>query len=221
MYFINQAVWYLGNLNKRPGHITSFALVCCLLLSASFAKADTFSEPGNIVNELHYHLIEAMRNTESLGYEGRYDKLEPVISSRFDTPLIAKVILSRYWDMLDAEKRSKFIALFNKLSVATYASRFDSYSGEQFVEISREKLKRGRLLVKTELQRVDKKPVKLDYLMHEKDGKWYIISVIANGVNDLSLKRAEYAAVIKDKGYEALIEDVSAKIRDMENEANS
>ena len=36
--------------------------------------------------------------------------------------------------------------------------------------------------------------------------KWRIISVIANGINDLSLKRAEYAAIIKKDGIEVLME---------------
>ncbi len=60
--------------------------------------------------------------------------------------------------------------------------------------------------------------MKLDYLMHQKDGQWLIISVIANGINDLSLKRAEYATVIKDKEFQGLVEDVASKITDMEKE---
>ena len=118
---------------------------------------------------------------------------------------------------MDDVQKADFINLFKRLSVATYASRFDDYSGESFVELSTEKLKKGRLLIKTELQRPDDEPVKLDYLMHEKDGQWMIISVIANGVNDLSLKRAEYATVIKNKGFQGLVVDVAGKIADMEN----
>ena len=87
---------------------------------------------------------------------------------------------------------------------------------ESFVELSAEKLKKGRLLIKTELQRQDDKPVNLDYLMHQKDGQWKIISVIANGVNDLSLKRAEYATVIKDNGFDGLVAEVGRKISEME-----
>ncbi len=34
-------------------------------------------------------------------------------------------------------------------------------------------------------------------------GKWKIISVIANGINDLSLKRADYSAIIKERGFDA------------------
>jgi hypothetical protein len=35
-------------------------------------------------------------------------------------------------------------------------------------------------------------------------------------VNDLSLKRAEYAAVIKEKGYNGLVTDISSKIVGLE-----
>jgi phospholipid transport system substrate-binding protein len=169
-----------------------------------------------IVTTLHEKLLIIMQGSSELEYKGRYNEIESTVNSNFDAPLIAKVIMSRYWRKLDDTQKIDFIDLFKRLSVATYASRFDGYSGENFVEVSTEMLKKGRLLIKTELQRPHDVPVHLDYLMHEKNGQWLIISVIANGVNDLSLKRAEYATVIKDKGFDGLVEDVANKIKDME-----
>jgi phospholipid transport system substrate-binding protein len=177
-----------------------------------------YAEANMVVETLHEKLLYIMQNAESLGYQGRYGEVQDVVTSSFDAALIAKVIMSRNWKELDETQQTEFIDLFKRLSVATYASRFDGYSGENFVELSTEMLKKGRLLIKTELQRPDDEPVKLDYLMHQKDGQWLIISVIANGVNDLSLKRAEYATVIKDKEFQGLVEDVASKITDMEKE---
>lgn len=196
--------------------ITIFAAAPVLGQSLEIDQSDA----GKVVGELHQALIDVMQNAKTLGYQGRYDRLYPVISSIFDTPLIVQVILSRYWKDLDELQQQNFIDLFRHLSVATYASRFDSFDGEQFTEVSRHELKKGRLLIKTQLLRPNDDTVNLDYLVHEKDGKWYIISVIADGVNDLSLKRAEYASVIKDKGFEGLISDIRTKIHDMENEVD-
>lgn len=176
-----------------------------------------YAQAHAIVNTLHEKLLYIMQNSEKLSYQGRYTEIQETVTSSFDAGLIAKVILSRYWNKLDETQQTEFINLFKRLSVATYASRFDGYGGENFVELSTEMLKKGRLLIKTELQRPDDKPVKLDYLMHQKDGQWLIISVIANGVNDLSLKRAEYATVIKDRKFQGLVEDVANKIIEMEN----
>ena len=197
----------------------------CLISDSDLASA------SRIVQQLHDTLLTAMRNAENLGYRGRYDLLSPVISSNFNTPLITRTILGhRYWDELSDEQTREFIDLFLQLSIATYADRFDSYSGENFMEIERKALPlRGkcppaegkeeparRIIIKTELQQVDDDPVRLEYLQQYIDGKWYIITVIADGVNDLSLKRGEYTDVIKSKGFAGLVDEIKIKIKDME-----
>lgn len=197
----------------------------CLLLfavplAAAGADADAANEaadPGHVVHILHDKLVEAMKTSAQLGYAGRYRELEPIVAASFDTPLIVKVILSRYWDELKDEQKNAFIALFGKLSTATYASRFKDYDGEQFVEVAREELKNERMMIRTELRRPDESPVKLDYLLQrDEKGQWLIINVIADGVSDLSLKRAEYAVVIKERGFDSLVEDIEKKIKQFE-----
>lgn len=181
------------------------------------ATGAQFDEPAAVVSHLHNTLLSVMQQAGDLGYAGRYRILEPIITEAFDTPLIVKVILSSHWGELDAGQQTDFTELFRRLSIATYASRFAGFDSETFTEISREALNRGRLLIKTELRRPNNKPVRLDYLMHRaEDGRWRIISVIANGVNDLSLKRAEYAVVIKERGFAALSTDIDNKIKEME-----
>lgn len=165
-----------------------------------------------VVENLHAALIHVMQNADSLDYQGRFDYLAPIIESNFNTGLIAKVVLSRYWNELTPEQKAEFIALFNQLSTSTYASRFDNYSGESFNTHTVKQLKKGRLLVKTEMVSPGEEAIHLDYLVQETDGKWNIISVIAEGVNDLSLKRAEYASIIKNDGYNILLENIKGKI---------
>lgn len=185
------------------------------LIASSFTAYADEANAIAIVEKFHGTLINIMQNADSLQFQGRYDTLAPVLESTFDTPLIAQVILSRYWSDLNEVEQEQFVDLFNRLSISTYASRFDSYSGEAFKTIGVEELKRGRLLVKTEMARENDKPVKFDYLVHQKAGNWYIISVIADGINDISLKRAEYVAIIGNKGFDNLVNEIESKIREM------
>ncbi len=53
--------------------------------------------------------------------------------------------------------------------------------------------------------------------MQPNNGRWSIMSVIADGVNDLSLKRTEYKAIIKEKGFDGLVNDIENKIKNHEN----
>ncbi len=200
-------------------HYLIFFIATNLFFMPQFSIAEE-GESGAIavVEELHTALLNTMQNAENLGYQGRYEALAPVIQPRFDTPLIVKVILGRYWKGLEEQQQTRFADLFSRLSISTYAYRFDGYSGETFKTLGVEKLKKGRLLVKTEISSPDSKPVRLDYLMNSSEGQWYIISVIADGVNDLSLKRAEYKTVIKEKGFDSLVDDIENKIK---NHANS
>lgn len=196
-------------------------LVSTTLLSISqFALAEKLAEESNnaaieIVQQLHTQLLEVMQAGDTMTFEERYAKLEPTISEIFYTPLIAKVILSRYWKDLTHEQQTNFIDLFNRQSTATYASRFDSFDGEVFKINTIEQLKKGRLLIRSEIQSNSDDPVNLDYLMHNNNDKWYIISVIADGVNDLSLKRAEYSTIIKENGYDYLVTSIEQKITEL------
>ena len=201
-------------MNTRLLSCLSYALL--LLWLPFLSGAGEMDGPGATVEVFHGKLLSVMQRADELGYQGRYRELEPLISDCFDFPLITDVILSRYRDRLDALQRSEFTRIFSRLSTATYASRFNGYDGEEFLDISRVPLRKGRVLIKTELRRPAGDPVSLDYLLHEKQGKWYIISVSANGVNDLSLKRAEYATVIREKGYNGLVTEILSKIDGME-----
>ena len=170
-----------------------------------------------VIEQLHANLLEVMQTANTMSFAERYSKLEPTITESFDTPVIVKVILSRYWKELTNEQREDFIHLFNRQTIATYTSRFDSYSDEIFEIKTVEQLRKGRLLVRSEIRSKGESPVNLDYLMHNNNGNWFIISVIADGVNDLSLKRAEYSTVIKKNGYENLVTNIEKKIVEMEN----
>ena len=191
-------------------------LLGCVLWLCSPVTLAANEQVIGVVENLHGILLDNMQNAKERGYQGRYEAVLPFVEQKFDLPLIVKVILSRYWSKFSEEQKQGFIELFKELTVATYASRFAEYNNEKFVTKSVEELKKGRLLVKTEIQSEGEDPVSLDYLMHRKDGQWQIISVVANGINDLSLKRAEYGTIIKDQGFDALVKQIREKITQYE-----
>jgi phospholipid transport system substrate-binding protein len=164
------------------------------------------------VNELHSALLQIMENAETESFQDRYDLIEEIVVQNFNSPLIAKVILSRYWKTLDEQSQTDFINLFNRLTISTYVDRFDSFSGETFKYIAIEQMKKNRYMVKTKFVLTDDDPVSFNYIVQNNADTWKIISVIANGINDLSLKRADYSSVIKEQGFDALIARLKAKI---------
>ena len=177
---------------------------------AATAEADPITAP---VHALHDSLLEIMRQSANGAYEARHALMEKTVAAHFDIPLIARVVLGRHWKTLEAGQQQAFIDLFRRLTVATYVGRFDAFDGQSFRTLQTRALREDRYLVKTTLEAPDADPVSFDYLVQQTGTGWKIISVIAAGVNDLSLKRAEYGGLIRDQGYPALLGSLEEKIR--------
>jgi phospholipid transport system substrate-binding protein len=203
--------------NQQIKPVVKILLGIYLFFSANLIWAETEQEQAIQVpvNQLHESLISIMQSADSSPYQERYALIENTVTNKFNTALISRVVLSRYWKSLDEKAQTDFISLFNKLTISTYVDRFDSYDGESFNNLSIEPMKKDRFMVKTEFTQTDDEPVSFNYIVQNDNGQWKIISVIANGINDLSLKRAEYSSVIKDQGFDSLINSLKEKISNL------
>ena len=178
-------------------------------------NADTLQKPAAVVDQsptsmeqqqvevLHAALIAAMQ-TEVLAE--REKMLTPVILAAFDVPSIARISLGRTWKELAPANREQFVGALGELIVATYADRFDTYNDQQFVTRAVKTARTGAI-VQTSLVKQNGESVSLDYFF--RGGK--IFNVVADGVSDLSLRRADYNAMIKQHGYDALLAHIKDK----------
>ncbi|MBI4696303.1 MAG: ABC transporter substrate-binding protein [Gammaproteobacteria bacterium] len=185
------------------------------LWTASAPAAPT-DDAKAVVEKLHDTLLNAMKDAQKLGFKGRYALIEPALRTAFDFETISRIITGPHWKTLNDAQHLKFIDVFTKLSIATYANNFDGFSGEHFETASSEE-KRGNMLVKTFLVKSDGKKVDLNYVLQKHGDAWQIVNVVAEGVSDLSLKRADYTAVIGSEGFDSLIAKLNEKIASYES----
>ena len=165
-----------------------------------------------IVLEFQNQLIDTMKTGETLGFKGRYEKLENVVVSSHDLTKIARIVVGKQWKKFSNEQKLKLTDIFSRLSIATYAYNFKSYAGESFRYLSEDETARGGVIVHSVLVLPEDKDVKFDYMLKKKGDNWRIINIIASGVSDLALKRSEYTSVLKREGFEALIAKIKEKI---------
>ena len=188
-----------------------FLLLCITSLGSSTGRAGE-ATPSEIVERLNAVLIEVMRGAEALGFQGRYARLAPVLSASFDFPLMARISAGRHWRALDAATRGRFVEAFGKVSIATYAARFDGYDGERFEVLGAAPARRKTVLVRNNLVRSDGETVAIDYLLKASKGRWRAVDVFLEGkYSELALKRSEYGSVIKNHGVEVLIRRLDEK----------
>lgn len=198
----------------RPPLLALLLAACLAALLPGHRGALAAETPQATVERLNAALIEVMRNAETLGYRGRYDRLAPVIRESFDFPAMARVIIGNHWSAITTTQRQAFIEAFTAYSIGVFAARFDGYRGEYFEILGEQPARRGTVLVQNRIVRTDDDPVAINYLTQpEKEGaNWRIVDTILGGTaSELATRRSEYDGILRRLGIEALIQSLKDK----------
>jgi len=166
------------------------------------------------VERLNATLLEAMKQAETLGYQGRFDKLAPVLRESFDFPAMARIALGTHWSSISTAQQQAFTAAFADYSIGVFADRFDGYGGERFEVLGEQEARRGAVLVRNQIVKGDGEAVAINYLTRPLDGGtgWRIVDTILGGTaSELASRRAEYDSVIQKIGIVALIDALKDK----------
>jgi phospholipid transport system substrate-binding protein len=134
---------------------------------------------------------------------------------------IARWVLGgRYWKSASDVQQQRYLALFEDLMVATYAHRFQNYSGEKLEVTSARPIEVGQSLVQTSLQRPGAdKALRVDWRVRETDGTYKIIDIMVEGLSMAQTQRSEFSSVLRDNGGDmdklmATLEDRLMKARE-------
>lgn len=190
-----------------------------LLLALAPASVQAAETPTATVERLNAALMEAMQNAEALGYQGRYEKLAPVLKQTFDFPAMARVAIGSHWSAISSAQQQAFTEAFTAYSIGVFADRFDGYSGERFEIVGEQPARRGAVLVQNRIVKSDGEAIAINYLTRPEDGGgWQIVDTILGGMaSELASRRAEYDGIVDKLGIVALInalKDKTAQLAD-------
>ena len=188
------------------------ALLFAGLLSTSVLAGAGEQGAKKVVQSLESHIVGVMKAGISLDFKGRFARLMPILLESYDLPYISTLVLRRHWPELSVAERALFTKKFSELTAAIYAGELGEFTGQEFAVTETRALRRGRMLVRSELRHADTVD-QFDYVLHkDTEGNWRIVNVSVNGVSDLALKRSEYAVIFGDGGFSALIQRLDEKI---------
>ena len=157
------------------------------------------------VESFHDVLLQVMKDAKTLGPPGRFKQLEPAVTRFFHLPLMIRIASGSAWSKGTDKEKESLARSFERMSVATYADRFNGYSGESFATDSTQEGPQGTTLVETRIVRPKNEPVALIYVMREVKGEWRAVDVLLDtGISELARYRSEYRKILKDGGLTAL-----------------
>lgn len=186
---------------------------CGAIFAISITVTNAFAgQPSEVVESFHQSLLEVMKSAATTKVQGRYEKLESPIGSTFNLPFMIQVASGAKWrDASDADK-TKLVDAFKRVSVGTYAQRFDGFSGEKFETVGEQDGPSGAKLVQTRIVRPNKDAVPITYVMRKFGDDWRIVDVIvSNGISELAVRRSEYNGILNAGGPSELVTKLNQK----------
>jgi phospholipid transport system substrate-binding protein len=159
-------------------------------------------------------LLKAMKNAGTLGVEGRYKLLEPVIKEVFSLPFMGSKAMGGHWKTLTPSQKELYIKVYSEWTIATYAGRFDGYDGESFIQSRSADLKQESVPVKSSILKANgDRIVDFNYIMRRFSSGWQVVDIRILGVSQLAMTRAQFAAVMNTEGFDALISMLKNKTK--------
>ena len=157
-------------------------------------------------------LLTTMKDGRTLGQSGRYERLAPVVGRLFDVPSMARLAVGASWAKLSPAQQQQVTEAFGHYISATYADRFDSYSGEQ-LQVTGEQPYGAEIMVQTKIVKSKGDTVSLNYRMREKAGSWQIADVYLDGsISQLATQRSEFHSILQREGVDGLIIALNCKV---------
>jgi phospholipid transport system substrate-binding protein len=186
------------------------------LARLSAARADG-QQPVDIVKGFYAVLLDCMKEGPQLGFDGRYQKIEPAVHDAFDVATMCKIAIGPSWTPMPAEKKNAVLLTFDHYMVTSYASRFKAFKGQQFVVGDAKQAGADRVLVESKLIKSDGEPVALNYLFRQTQGVWKIIDIYLSGtISEMARMRSDFSDTLQSGGADALIASLDAKIKELQ-----
>ena len=167
--------------------------------------------PQQVVEAFHAALLGVMREAQRLGVRGRFDRLSPVMARVFDLAAMTRISVGPPWTSFAPADQQALTEAFSRWSIATYANRFDGFSGESFETLGVQVQPNGDALVRTRLNRTGgQEPVALSYLLRGNPPR--VVDIYLTGtISELASRRAEFTTLIREGGAARVTAELQAR----------
>ena len=180
--------------------------------SGAAAPAAAASDPGAVINRLGNEGLAALG--PNIAPTERLARFRQLFDRDFDTGIISRFILGRYWRLASGPQREEFRQLFTQYISMVYSQRLAPYEGSRLSVLGTRGGPDGTL-VQSRIERPGGQPVAIDWRMTPIGDTWKIVDVIVEGVSMAATQREEFAAVIQRDGgaVDGLLSEMRTRIQ--------
>ena len=198
--------------SKMSRRALAAALIGASLALAPVAFAESIDSAGAraVIEQAMSNVLDVLGNPK-LSVSQKQKRIETIAGDRFDFGRISKLVLARNWKKLDAAQRDAFVVEFRRHLSLTYGRRLSGFT-EETVQVGDILLHSNQdVTVKTKIVGGKADGVTMDYRMRDRDGSWYAIDVVIEGVSMIANFRSQVQEIVSSRGADGLIEALRKK----------
>ncbi len=190
-----------------------FALSSLLALAAPAAAA----EPQQAVKQVIDQVLDILNNPAYAGpaqVQRRHQLAKQLVDRHFDYREISKRSLGAAWNNLSNGQRDEFVSIFAELLEHSYTGKIERYAQHVRIDYTGQSIDDGYAEVRTVVvQPNDRFPI--TYRLENAAGDWMVYDVVIDGVGLVSNYRFQFAQVINQSGYNALVNRLRTRVNEL------
>jgi phospholipid transport system substrate-binding protein len=180
------------------------ALGAALLIAPALAQPGfAASNPAEFVRNIEQRAIRIIDNAE-LSPAARRQEFTAAVGRSFDLPAIAHFTLGPYWRVATPRQRRQFLGALDAYLVNVYWARLErlqQYPGARLKVVRERPLGAHTTLVATRLQLPSgHRWVNLDWTVIRREGRYEILDLSIDNVNQALAERAQFGDLIARNG---------------------
>jgi len=190
--------------------LATLAMLITIVLASVPAQADEAEQVKQLAKDKIQAVI-ALLDDKSLEKQVRNDKIIETVNPLLDFELMAKLSLGKkHWTGMDASQQKRFLDNFVLRLQESYLEKLDLYTDEK-VEVSDAEVVKSRIYVKSYLISKDDKMEMIYKFYKTKEGGWMVYDVEILGVSVVQTYRSQFAGMLKDGDYNAMLKRIETK----------
>ncbi|HEX2940511.1 MAG TPA: ABC transporter substrate-binding protein [Rhodopila sp.] len=169
------------------------------------------------IQRLNDGLLQIMKAGPQTPFQQRFDMLGPVIDQTFDLPHILQASVGLTWANMPQDQKTMLEKAFRRYTIASYVNSFDSFNGQRFeIAPQTRAVGNGQQVVRTKIIPRSGGGHQLDYVMHQVNGAWRVMDVLADGsISRVAVQRSDFRYLLTRGGPQALAESLRTKSADL------
>ena len=194
-----------------------FLLIVALLCAAATRVMPAAAQPAPAVvapiQALDQGLLTTMRAAQSTPFPQRFANLTPIVEQAFNFPVILRTVVGLRWSEIPAAQQAELLQAFERFTVATYVSSFNSYDGQQFNLLPQTRSVGAEQVVATQIVPRDGSPTRLDYVMRQGPQGWQAVDVLLDGtISRVAVQRSDFRSLLASGNASRLIDSLRQKV---------